>query len=92
MPITLFLSERGMNGRMLLTQEYLVMPFGLTSAPAVFLDLVTDILKDMIDKYVFLYLNDIIIVYLDDIIFPKSIEEHIYHVQTVIACWRIPFS
>ena len=57
--------------------EYLVMPFGLTNAPAVFQALVNDILRDMIDKYVFVYLDDILI-------FSKSLEEHTHHVQTVL--------
>ena len=59
--------------------EYLVKPFGLTNAPAVFQALVNDILRDMIDKYVFVYLDDILI-------FSKSREEHIHHVQTIFQC------
>ena len=39
--------------------EYLVMPFGLTNAPAVFQALVNDVLRDMLDRYVFVYLDDI---------------------------------
>jgi len=57
--------------------EYLMMPFGLTNAPAVFQALVNDLLRDLIDKYVFVYLYDILI-------FSKSHEEHIHHVQTVL--------
>ena len=37
------------------------MPFGLTNAPAVFQALVNDMLCDMLDKYVFVYLDDILI-------------------------------
>lgn len=36
--------------------EYLVMPFGLTNAPAVFQALVNDILWDMLNEFVFVYL------------------------------------
>lgn len=50
--------------------EHLVMPFGLTSAPAVFQALVNDVLRDMINKYVFVYINDIHI-------FCACIEDHI---------------
>lgn len=57
--------------------EYLVIPFGLTNAPAVFQALVNDVLRDMINKYVFVYLDDILI-------FSKSLEDHIRHVQTVL--------
>ena len=41
--------------------EYLVMPFGLTNAPAVFQTLVNDVLGDMLNKLVFVYLDDILI-------------------------------
>ena len=57
--------------------EYLVMPFGLTNAPAVFQAMVNDILRDMLNKYVFVYLDDILI-------FSRSLENHIHHVQTVL--------
>ena len=39
--------------------EYLVMPFGLTNGPAVFQALVNDVLRDMLNKFVFVYLDDI---------------------------------
>lgn len=41
--------------------EYLVMPFGLTNAPAVFQSLISDILRDMINHSVYVYLDDILI-------------------------------
>lgn len=47
--------------------EYLVMPFGLTNAPAVFQSLVNDVLKDMINHFVFVYLVDTLI------FFPKTL-------------------
>ena len=39
--------------------EYLVMPFGLTNAPAVFQNLMNDVLRDMLNCFVFIYLDDI---------------------------------
>ncbi|TKS65266.1 Retrotransposon-like protein 1 [Collichthys lucidus] len=57
--------------------EYLVMPFGLTNAPAVFQALVNDVLRDMLNKHVFVYLDDILI-------FSKTKEDHIHHVQGVL--------
>ncbi|TKS65860.1 Retrovirus-related Pol polyprotein [Collichthys lucidus] len=57
--------------------EYLVMPFGLTNAPAVFEALVNDILRDMLNKFVFVYLDDILI-------FSKTQSEHVHHVQSVL--------
>ncbi|KAK7922179.1 hypothetical protein WMY93_009081 [Mugilogobius chulae] len=54
--------------------EYLVMPFGLTNAPAVFQALVNDVLRDMLNKFVFVYIDDILI-------FSKDIQEHVNHVR-----------
>ena len=39
--------------------EYLVMPFGLTNAPAVFQALINDVLRDMLHRFVVVYLDDI---------------------------------
>ncbi len=39
--------------------EYLVLPFGLTNAPAVFQGMVNSVLGDMINQFVFVYLDDI---------------------------------
>ena len=57
--------------------EYLVMPFGLTNAPAVFQCLVNDILRDMLGRFVFVYLDDILI-------FSKDPTEHVQHVRQVL--------
>ncbi|XP_041926577.1 uncharacterized protein LOC121690215 [Alosa sapidissima] len=40
--------------------KYLVMPFGLTNCPAVFQGLINDVLRDMLNKFVFVYLDDIL--------------------------------
>ena len=39
--------------------EYLVIPFGLTNAPAVFQALINDVLRDMLHRFVVVYLDDI---------------------------------
>lgn len=57
--------------------EYLVMPFGLTNAPAVFQALINDLLRDMINRFVFVYLDDILI-------FSRSPTEHELHVRQVL--------
>ena len=57
--------------------EYQVMPFGLTNAPAVFQVLINDVLRDMLNHFVFVYLDDILI-------FSRSLQEHIKHVQRVL--------
>ena len=39
--------------------EYLVMPFGLTNAPDVFQALLNDMLRDFLNTFVVVYLDDI---------------------------------
>ena len=57
--------------------EYLVMPFGLSNAPAVFQALVNDVLRDMLNRYVFVYLDDILI-------FSPDEDTHVRHVHQVL--------
>ena len=57
--------------------EYLVMPFGLTNAPAVFQALVNDVLRDMLNRFVFVYLDDILI-------FSSNLQDHVGHVKMVL--------
>ena len=57
--------------------EYLVMLFRLTHVPAVFQALVNDVLRDMINNSVFVYLDDIHI-------FSSSPVEHTRHVCAVL--------
>ncbi len=53
------------------------MPFGLTNAPAVFQALINDVLRDMLNQFVFVYLDDILISL-------GSLEEHEGHVSRVL--------
>lgn len=57
--------------------EYLVMPFSLTNALAVFQALVNDVRHDFINHFVFVYLDDILL-------FSSSLQEHQRHVQLVL--------
>jgi hypothetical protein len=61
--------------------ESTVMPFGLTNAPAVFQHLMNDIFWEYMDKFVVVYLNDILI-------FSKDQETHDKHVRLVFATLR----
>ncbi len=54
------------------------MPFGLVNAPAVFQALINDVLRDMLDKFVFVYLDDILI-------FSRCHQEHVQHVRIVLS-------
>jgi reverse transcriptase-like protein/integrase-like protein/chromodomain-containing protein/aspartyl protease len=57
--------------------EYLVMPFGLTNAPATFQRMINNVLREYLDIFVVVYLDDILI-------FSENLEEHKEHVHKVL--------
>ena len=61
--------------------EFLVLPFGLTNAPATFMHLMHQTFRDQLDDFVLVFLDDILI-------FSKTAEEHVKHVQTVLEILR----
>ncbi|KAK3559071.1 hypothetical protein QTP86_002985, partial [Hemibagrus guttatus] len=57
--------------------EYLVMPYGLTNALAIFQSLINEVFRDILNKYVIAYIDDILI-------YSSSLTEHIQHVCTIL--------
>ncbi|GJZ80122.1 putative reverse transcriptase domain-containing protein [Tanacetum coccineum] len=57
--------------------EFQVMPFGLTNAPTMFLDLMNRVCKPYLDKFVIVFIDDILI-------YSKSEEEHAEHLKLIL--------
>ncbi|GJV44141.1 putative reverse transcriptase domain-containing protein [Tanacetum coccineum] len=57
--------------------EFQVMPFGLTNAPAVFMDLMNQVYKPYLDKFVIVFINDILV-------YSKDEEEHGKHLKIIL--------
>ncbi|GJV25121.1 putative reverse transcriptase domain-containing protein [Tanacetum coccineum] len=57
--------------------EFQVMPFGLTNAPAVFMDLMNRVCKPYLDRFVIVFIDDILI-------YSKSRKEHEGHLKLIL--------
>ncbi|GKB82073.1 putative reverse transcriptase domain-containing protein [Tanacetum coccineum] len=57
--------------------EFVVMPFVLTNAPAIFLDLMNRVCRTMLDKSVIVFIEDVLV-------YSKSKEEHKVHLREVL--------
>ncbi|GJZ99448.1 putative reverse transcriptase domain-containing protein, partial [Tanacetum coccineum] len=59
------------------TERFQVMPFGLTNAPAVFMDLMNRVCKPYLDKFIIVFIDDILV-------YSKDEEEHGKHLKIIL--------
>ena len=57
--------------------EFLVVPFGVTNAPAQFMNMMNDILADFLDRFVMVFLDDLLI-------YTRTPEDHAEHLKKVL--------
>ncbi|GJX33412.1 putative reverse transcriptase domain-containing protein [Tanacetum coccineum] len=57
--------------------EFTIMPFGLTNTPRVFMDLMNRVCRPYLDKFVIVFMDDILI-------YSKTRDEHVEHLRLVL--------
>ncbi|GBG69725.1 hypothetical protein CBR_g4555 [Chara braunii] len=62
--------------------EWIVMPFGLTNAPTTFQAAMTTEFRDLLDRTVLIYLDDILV-------YSRTLDEHLEHLRAVLERLRI---
>ena len=73
-PKTAFRTQRGQF-------EFIVMPFGVTNAPATFQRMMNSLFKEELDDFILVYLDDILI-------FSRTLQEHIRHIRIALERLR----
>ena len=61
--------------------EFLVLPFGLTNAPAAFMGMMNSVFKPYLDRFVIIFIDDILI-------YSKSQTEHEQHLRIILQMLR----
>ncbi|KAD4385098.1 hypothetical protein E3N88_25266 [Mikania micrantha] len=61
--------------------EFLVMSFGLTNAPAAFMDLTNRVCRPMLDRYIIVFIDDILI-------YSKTEDDHACHLREMLDIFR----
>ena len=61
--------------------EFLVMSFGLTNAPSVFMDLMNRVFRPYLDKFVIVFIDDILV-------YSSSSDDHEKHLRIVLQTMR----
>ena len=61
--------------------EFLVLPFGLTNAPASFMDLMNSVFNPYLDKFIIIYLDDILI-------YSEEEKDHLGHIRKTLEILR----
>jgi hypothetical protein len=61
--------------------EFTVVSFGLTNAPAYFMNMMNKVFMEELDKFVVVFINDILI-------YSETAEEHVEHLRVVLERLR----